>query len=261
MTKSDQNSVPTPKFNIATDDEKCHKMRQLMLAEGGHGQEITELINALQRIGYFASFRVTDNEQLSSVTGPETQQRRLRTRRKARYRRIKKYYKSAKQYKKQRLRRKLCWLLTGKFKETEIAEMLGISVRTVIRDLNKIRPYYERLLRNYELTLKLERDRKLNELLATMSPTAQLKHLLARHERMLDVIRKMRKYRRHYQIIQLDLTQTDKYGIPKLTFIPKGRQTLAYPYKVRVHVIGSYEGRKFEADLGGFSITQTRGWM
>jgi hypothetical protein len=49
----------------------------------------------------------------------------------------------------------------------------------------------------------------------------------------------------------------DKYGIPKLTFIPKERQTMAYPYKVRVHVIGSYEGRKFEDDIRGFNIVQT----
>jgi len=57
------------------------------------------------------------------------------------------------------------------------------------------------------------------------------------------------------------MTQADKYGIPKLTFIPKGGQTLAYPYKVRVHFKGAYEGKMFEADLGGFNITQTRGWM
>jgi len=259
MTKSMKKAAATTQNNIDADDEKCHKMQQLMLAEGEHAQEISELVDALRKIGYFESFRVTRNHTLSSPKPLETQQRRLKTRRKARYRRIKKYYKSIRQYKKERLRRKLCWLLTGKYRETEIAEMLGISVRTVIRDLNKIRPYYERLLRNYELNLKLERDKKLNELLATMSPTAQLKHLLARHERMLDVIRKMRKYRRHYQIIQLDLTDTDKCGIPKLTFIPKGRQTLAYPYKVRVHIIGSYEGRKFEADIGGFEITQTHG--
>jgi hypothetical protein len=76
---------------------------------------------------------------------------------------------------------------------------------------------------------------------------------------MIDAISKMRKYRRHYQIVQLDLTDTDKYGIPKLTFIPKGKQTLAYPYKIRIHVRGSYEGRIFETDIGGFEITHTTG--
>jgi len=97
--------------------------------------------------------------------------------------------------------------------------------------------------------------------LATMLPSARLKYLLARNERMINAIAKMRKYRRHYEIIQVNSTDTDKYGIPKLTFIPKGKQTPTYPSKVRVHVIGSYEGRKSEADLGGFIITQTRGLM
>jgi len=59
------------------------------------------------------------------------------------------------------------------------------------------------------------------------------------------------------------MTQADKYGIPKLTILPRqtANKTLAYPYKVRVVIKGSYEGKIFEADLGGFSITQTRGWM
>ena len=70
-----------------------------------------------------------------------------------------------------------------------------------------------------------------------------------------------REYKRHYQIIFLDLTQLDPYGIPKVTFIPKGHQTLAYPYKVRVHVKGCYKGREFTADIGGFNIVQTsRSW-
>ena len=59
----------------------------------------------------------------------------------------------------------------------------------------------------------------------------------------------------------LDLTQLDKYGIPKLIFHPKGRQTLAYSYKVRVIVKGNFEGKEFTADIGGFDIVQkTRNW-
>jgi len=59
----------------------------------------------------------------------------------------------------------------------------------------------------------------------------------------------------------MQMTQPGPYGIPKLTISGKGN-TLAYPYKVRVHIIGSYEGRKFLADIGGFDITQktTYGW-
>jgi len=68
-----------------------------------------------------------------------------------------------------------------------------------------------------------------------------------------------REYKRHYQIILIDLTQPDTYGIPKIKLIPGGTQTLAYPYKVRIQVKGYYDGREFEADIGGFTITQTSG--
>jgi len=254
----------TTQNNMDADDEKCHKITQLMLAEGEHAQEISELVDALRKIGYFSSFRVKDNGQLGSRKAQKTQERKLKTRRKAAYRRVKKYYKSIKQYKKERFRRKLAWLLTGKFKETEIAEMLGISVRTVIRDLNKIRPYYLRLFRNFVRNLQLEKRKQWEEKLAGLPETARLSAmtdlLIAEWQRRA----KERKYRGHYTILQLDLTDTGKYGIPKLTLLPRQTRSarLAYPHKVRVHIKGSYEGKKYEADIGGFNITQTTsyGW-
>jgi len=246
--------------NIGSNDEKCRKMEQLMLAEGDRAQEIRELINALRKIGYFQSFQVKDNEQFSSEKRQKTPERKLKTRRKAAYRRMKKYYKSIKQYKKERLRRKLCWLLSGKYKESEIAEMLGISRRTVIRDMNRIKPYYFRLMTSYFNKIEEDRIKEMKLKLEGKNTLEQFKILtdamIVQHERF-----KTREYRRHYQIILLDLTQLDPYGIPKVTFIPRGRQTLAYPYKVRVHVKGCYEGREFTADVGGFNIVQTsRSW-
>ena len=69
---------------------------------------------------------------------------------------------------------------------------------------------------------------------------------------------KVRPYRRHYQIITVDMTQ-QKYGIPKITFTPREKQTLAYPYNVRVHVKTKFEDKEFEVDVAGFKITQTTG--
>jgi len=69
---------------------------------------------------------------------------------------------------------------------------------------------------------------------------------------------KVRPYRRHYQIITVDMTQ-QKYGIPKITFTPRGKQTLAYPYNVRVHVKTKFEDKEFMVDVAGFEITQTTG--
>ena len=86
----------TLKDNIDANDEKCHKMSQLMLENGGHAKEISDLIDALRKIGYFQSFQVTKNEQFSSEKGRKKLKRKLKTRRKAAYRRIKKYFKKPK---------------------------------------------------------------------------------------------------------------------------------------------------------------------
>ena len=76
----------------------------------------------------------------------------------------------------------------------------------------------------------------------------------------MELFHKLRasRYHGHYTIFLLDLTQTDQYGIPKLMLLPRQTRnaTLAYPYKIRVHIKGSYEGRTFLADLGGFNIIQ-----
>ena len=260
MTKSMTETTEDHKTIGVNTNEKCHKMQQLMLEKGEHGHEIRQLIDALQKIGYFESFRVTDNQQLGGVSDTKTQERKLKTRRKARYRKIRKYYKSPRQYQKERLRRKLCFLLSGKYKESEIADMLGISRRTVIRDMNRIKPYYFRMTRAYFSRLEQERIKEMNFKLQGKTLWQRFNLLteamIEQHERF-----KTREYRGHYTILHLDMTQTDKYGIPKFTLLP--RQTastrLAYPHKVRVMVKGCHEGREFTADIGGFNITQTSG--
>jgi len=256
VTKSLEKAVRTSKNNIEANDEKCHKITQLMLEQGEHGQEISELVDALRKIGYFESFRVKDKHLLSSGKVQKTPERKLKRRKKAAYRKIKKYYKSIKQYQKERLRRKLCWLLSGKYKESEIGEMLGISRRTVIRDMNKIKPYYFRLSRAYFNKLEQERIKEMKLKLEGKPLFQQLRMLtdamIEQHERF-----KTREYKRHYQIILVDMTQLE-YGIPKISYIPRGRQTLAYPYKIRVHV----KTKDFLADVGGFNIVQktSGGW-
>ena len=231
-------------------------MSQSMWREGGHKEEISQLIDALQKIGYFQSFRQSENEQFSTEKHAKAQSRTLKRRNKAVYRRIKKYYKSTRQYKKERLRRKLCWLLSGKFKETEIAEMLGISVRTVIRDMNKIKPYYFRMSRAY--FNKLEQDR-IKEMQLKLEGKTEFEKLKILTEAMIarQSLFKMREYRKHFQIITIDMTQ-QKYGIPKVSISSK-QGTIAYPFKIRFHVKAEHEGKEFTTDIGGFNITQSRG--
>jgi len=260
VTKSDQKAVQPSKNNIDIDDKKSHFMSQLMEERRKRDVEIAGLMDALRKIGYFQSFQTTEKHTLSSDYLQETRSRKIKHRRKAAYRCIKKYCKSIKQYKKERLRRKLCWLLSGKHTYKEIGEMLGISKRTVIRDINKIRPYYYRQSRAYFRRIHAERQREIQEKLVSMSIFEQYTYLTELIATQRDLY-KVRQYRSHFTILTLDMTKADSYGIPKLSITQKGK-ILAYPHKVRVQFIGSYEGRNFLADLGGYTVTQTtvRGW-
>jgi len=107
-----------------------------------------------------------------------------------------------------------------------------------------------------------ERHRAFEQAMEGLSLRERFDYLSLQLERQKKLWRQ-RGYRGHYTIFHLDMTQADKYGIPKLTLLPRqtANKTLAYPYKIRVVIKGSYEGRIFEADLGGFNIVQTtRSW-
>ena len=141
----------------------------------------------------------------------------------------------------------------------QIAEKLCVSEKTVQRDMKKIRPYYFRLSRNYFSKLEQERIKEFNAKLEGKTLHQQFKFLseaIANQRKRW----KTREYRRHSQIILVDMTRLE-YGIPKISFVPRGKQTLAYPYKIRVHVKANFEGKDFEVDIGGVDITQkTRNW-
>ena len=184
-----------------------------------------------------------DNEQFSSKKRQKTPERKLKTRRKAAYRRIKKYYKSVKQYKKERLRRKLCWLLSGRYKETEIAEMLGISRRTVIRDMNKIKPYYFRLSRAYFSRLEQERIRELNAKLegATLKQQFEiLTNAIAKQRKLMQD----RKYNRHVLKFFIDLDYIQYDGFPRITVWPRCSVEIARPHILKFICVK--DGQKHE---------------
>jgi len=256
MTKSTKKAVTTPKNNIPSYDKICHIMSQSMWGEGGHKEEVSQLIDALRKIGYFKSFRPSENTTFGTEKHSLKTERKLKTRSKAVYRRIKKYYKSTRQYKKERLRRKLCWLLSGKYKESEIAEMLGISVRTIIRDMNKIKPYYFRMSRAY--FNQMEQDR-IKEMKLKLEGKTEFEKLKILTEAMIarQSLFKLREYRRHFQIITIDMTQQE-YGVPKVTFSGGKHSTLAFPHKIRIHVKAVYEGKTFTTDVAGIELTETR---
>ncbi|UCE28551.1 MAG: hypothetical protein JSV85_04515 [Candidatus Bathyarchaeota archaeon] len=236
-------------------DEFCHKITHFPFRQPGQQVEILGLVDALRKIGYFRSFRVSENGAFDTEKDTKRHGRKLKRHRKAAYRRVRKYYKSVRQYKKERLRRKLCWLLSGKYRETEIADMLGISVRTVIRDINKIKPYYVRMSRAYFNRMEQDRIKEMNLKLEGKSLFERLDILTTA---MIEWRKrfKLRPYRRHYQIITIDMTQ-QKNVIPKITFSGGKRSTLAFPHKIRIHVKAVHEGREFTTDVAGIELTQT----
>jgi len=114
------------------------------------------------------------------------------------------------------------------------------------------------MLRSYAYKLEADRVKEAKAKLATMSLSEKFDYLtklmFERRQRYA-----FRKYHSHFTIWTLDMTKADKYGIPKLSVTQKGK-TLAFPHKMRIHFITSYEGKKFCVDIGGTTLTQTRGW-
>lgn len=236
-------------------------MSHLTLREGGPGQISEEELASLLKRGLENGFQLDDNYKFSSVCDKK---RRVKRRKGPSYRKINTYFKSTKQYQKERNRRKKVlhlWLVEFR-SQKEIADKLGVSVSTVKRDQRKLRRYVRGQNNRAIRIMKEERHRAFEQAIEGLSLREQFDYLSLQLERQKKLWQR-RGYRGHYTIFHLDMTQADKYGIPKLTLLPRqtANKTLAYPYKIRVIIKGSYEGRIFEADIGGFDITQkTRSW-
>ena len=200
------------------------------------------------------------DKEIQDFSSDYCNSRSLKEQKGPQYRKINRYYKIKSQYWRERNRRKKCWKLSGQgYTYKLIADKLGVNEKTVQLDIKKIRPYYFRLSRNYFRKLEEERRKEFDAKLEGKTLHQRYKFL---SEAMVEQrnLWKIREYRRHSQIISVDMTQQE-YGLPKISFILRGNQTLAYPYKIRVHVKANFEGKEFEVDVGGFDITQkTRNW-
>ncbi len=256
-TKSKEKHANSSETNNASTYEKCPEMSQSMLEDKRYLEILKAENDSFSKIADLLSFQDKDNECFSGVF---ENSRHLKQRKGQQYRKINTYYKSKNQYWREMNRRKMAWELSGQGSNyKQIAEKLGVSEKTVQRDIKKIRPYYFRLSCNYFSKLEQERIEEFNAKLEGKT-LHQRFNLLSRAMVEQRKLWKIREYRRHSQIILVDMTQL-KYGIPKISFIPRGKQTLAYPYKIRVHVKTNFEGKDFLSDIGGFNIVQTtRSW-
>jgi transposase len=137
------------------------------------------------------------------------------------YRRIKRYYKTSGQYWKERNRRKhiLCLLDEENLNQRQIAKRLGVSERTVKRDVAKIRPYQERMFRHQLRLLQKEDDEKFEADLAGKTPLEQLK-ILARKMAQRNKVLKMREYYHHQIYMSIDLDKAVN-GFPEVRIWPQ----------------------------------------
>lgn len=235
-------------------------MSQLMLDKRGPREKQREKCMISQRKE--AQTGVFSSQIVNYSAAKRAQTRKIKRKKGPQYRQMGAYTKSIKQYKKERSRRKrVRQLAAAGFTYPQIAVKLGVSEKTVYRDVKKLRPYIlGQMCKQWRLWDE-QRQHEFSEKMDGLTLWQRYKLLsqeMAKQRKLLQG----RSYRGHYTILMLDLTDTDKYGIPKFTQLPHQTksQPLAYPYKVRVVVKGSYEGRTFEATIGGFNIIQTRRW-
>jgi transcriptional antiterminator len=137
------------------------------------------------------------------------------------YRRIKRYYKTSGQYWKERARRKqiLCLLEEENLNQRQIAKRLGVSERTVKRDVAKIRPYQETKFRHQLRLLQKESDEKFEAELSGKTPLEQLK-ILSQKMAQRDKVLKMREYYHHQIYISIDLDKAVN-GYPEIRIWPQ----------------------------------------
>jgi len=248
-TKSKEKPVTGPVTNIGSTLEKCLDLSQLMLVEGRPGYSWGVENGSFRGIDDFLEFQEAENGVFSSFQDAKhTKKRALGPR----YRIVNKYVKSTKQYWKERNRRKRAWQLSGEgLTYEQIAEKLGVSEKTVQRDIKKIKPYYHRLSRKYLRELERERQSKLSEELKGRTLHQQLDILTTRwteHQKLL----KLRRYLRHRIIFTIDLDDmTD--GCPAIKPRPSISQGVSLYKPIYLKFQIQKDGKK--TSIGEFKLS------
>jgi len=222
MTKTTQNTLLLHKNTINPNDGKRQETTQLMLEKGvSDTPNLLEQTRSTER-GDFLKFQQRDDYSFDK-------KRCLKLHRNTpQYRKIERYVKSIKQYKRERLRRKRVRALSSKgMTYPQIAKELGISERTVARDMKKQRCY--QIGQFHNALRKIEQDQidKFNMETAHLSPIKKfqvLTELLIKQQSLF----KMREYNQHTIKIIINMNDlTD--GCPSIHFWPKPPWSLTKP--------------------------------
>jgi len=190
--------------------KKCPEISQSMLDKGGSGQNRNAENERLRKLLDFGDFQQINSEGFSSVLDAKG----------AVYRRINVYSKSIEQYWKERNRRKQTWRLSSEgLTYKQIAEKLGVSEKTIQRDIKKLRPYYIGQINKAYQIMQEEQIRKFESHLNGLSLTQRfrvLTDLVCEH-----IAReKEREYNRHLIKIIVDMDHLVHGVFPTLKFWP-----------------------------------------
>ena len=232
-TKSKEYPFTDTENNNDSTSEKCPEMTQSMLED----ERILEILKAdndsFSKIADLLSFQDSESKTFSSVLIKKSTKNPPKG---PKYRVISKYLKSKNQYWRERNRRKKVWELTGQgFNYKQIAEKLGVSEKTVQRDIKKIQPYYTRLSSKYFRDLEQQRIGNLN---AELEGKTLFQRFNILTKKMVDYrfLMKQREYKRHMIKIIIDMDD-QTYGFPAIHLWPKPPLSLGgRPYYFQFHV-------------------------
>ena len=232
-TKFNEESSKDVENNTDSTYKKCPEMSQLMLE---HPLPIKNQELNNDRFSKSFDFHGFQGQKIDDFGNSVGQENAVNMPKEPKYRVIERYVKSKEQYWKERNRRKKAWLMSGQgLTYKQIAEKLGVSEKTILRDIKKIRPYYYRLSRAYFRKLDEQRQNELREKLEGTSISQQLDILMAEWKRYQQFL-KQREYNRHMLKIVIDMDDLT-YGFPAIRFWPKPPITLrGKPYHFQFHV-------------------------
>jgi transposase len=213
--------------------EKCPEIAQSMLLD-------EQLVKNLEPGSEYFLKRVLNigfqESEIKDFSSLLDNSRLLKKRKGPEYRKINRYFKSKTQYWKERNRRKRAWELSGQgLNYKQIAGKLGVSEKTIQRDIKKIQPYYLRLSRNYFKKLEQERIDNLNAELEGKT-LSQRFSILTKKMIAYRYLLKQREYNRHMIKIIIDMDDLT-CGFPAIRLWPKLPISLrSRPYYFQFHV-------------------------
>ena len=232
-TKSKEFPFTGTENNMASTSEKCPEMSQFMLEKEQLNKILGANNDSFLKKSDLIHFQVAESNGFSSVFDNS---RSLKQQKGPQYRKINRYYKSKNQYWSERNRRNKCWELSGQgFNYKQIAEKLGVSEKTVQRDLKKIQHYYLRLSKKYFRELEQHR---IDNLHAELEGKTLFQRFSILTKKMVDYrfLMKQREYNRHMIKIIIDMDDLT-YGCPAIYLRPKPPITLrGKPYHFQFHV-------------------------